>query len=142
MWENVATLSALGLSAIAVVVSIWSVRHARRSADAATESAQADTKLAALAEAEANRYVPPWRIEPSPTGKNFLLINGSLDETAYDVRITGDVMVTPERSEIGPLESVLLLDVRSFDSANHPVVTWNRPPEKGGEEKTWHGTLP
>lgn len=155
MWEDIREWAAIIIALLALVAAGWSAWYSRRSANAAnrsataseisaqaaSESAAADTKLAALAEAEANKYVPPWNLVPGGKKGKYLLVNGSDDETAYNVVITGDVVVPDPRDEIGPRESVVVVDARDFDSSEPPTVSWNRPPEKGGEPKKWKGSF-
>jgi hypothetical protein len=129
MWEHVQNLGALGLSAVATVVAVWSVRYARRSASAAIESAEASKTLAELAVEEANRYRPPWRIAGSSEKGRYRLVNDLGDEVAYNVSIGGDVApVDPFNRTIGPRESYEFIDTRTIDGSLQPVVTWNRPP--------------
>jgi len=162
MWEDIREWAAVVISIAAAFFAFRSIYYskkstraaenaaeaAKRSAEAAESSAgsaaisaEADSKLAALAEAEASKFRIPWRIDPSPSGKGFTLTNDG-DEPAFDVEIDGDVLVRNLRGTIGPRESLALIDSRSMGSAKPPVVTWSRSPEQGGERMTWTGEFP
>ncbi|MFC6473177.1 hypothetical protein ACFQQE_14840 [Glycomyces mayteni] len=140
MWGVLLDWVTFGISVVAVGVSVWSVRVARRSADAAVISAEASARMATLAEIEASRPTPPWKLEPHKPGA-VLLINTS-GEAAHRIRISGDVFPNPPKVDIGPFDSIRLEDLSGDGGDGELVVVWDRPPEAGGETVVWHGVLP
>jgi hypothetical protein len=108
--------------------------EARRSADVAE-------RQLILSEAEAAKYVPPWRLERVKDGRCQLIHDG--DEPAFDVEITGrfSIIGAPvTRGRVGPREAY---EAQSYgEPDNTVIVTWTRPPEHGGGRMEWRHPLP
>lgn len=144
-WAGVIT--SVGLSATALWVSIRSARRAdaaaERSAASSERSAAAAERQIELAEAAANQYLPPWRIEPTDDISRYLLVNDGPD-TAHNVTIEADFLVEKaEFKRIGPR------GVQQFFAAytgghEDDVVTvrWWRHPSHGGDAHEWQSPLP
>jgi hypothetical protein len=135
-WVAWATVGNTVVALASAVVATFALKVAKR-------SASADERLTALAEAEAQRYDPPWEVEPAG-GSRYLLLNDGRED-AYDVHIEGDSVirnpVPPQWDRVGQGETVEFVAATSLDQADSTVtVHWARQP--GGEEHTHRRALP
>lgn len=99
--------------------------------------------MAALAEEQAARYVPPWEIILGGDLRRLLVNNG--DKDALDVSIEGDSLIVTGPAQhhwerIGTGESVEFLAARTIDQADDmATVRWQEP---GGTRREWRSALP
>jgi hypothetical protein len=116
------------------------LKAARESAASAKRSADADERMAALAEAEANVYRPPWLLIQQRT--NSWVLKNDSTEDALDVRLSGGFARLKD-AEDG--EVILGGNARAFTAIpgggldRKLPVTWARP---NGDARTWTTPLP
>ncbi|MGH2381845.1 MAG: hypothetical protein ACRDG7_11580 [Candidatus Limnocylindria bacterium] len=118
---------------------------AERSAGAAERSAGAAERQVAMATAEADKYVTPWKLHPVDKSRYNLTNEGS--EPAYDVSLTADFIqdttrsTTPsaappqvQRALVRSGESITFISARTFGDQDDDVnVTWYREPGRSGK---------
>ncbi|QAY70002.1 hypothetical protein [Xylanimonas protaetiae] len=130
------------ISVLALGVAAWALLYSHRQAVAAERSADADERAVALAEAQAERYAPPWALQWE-NGDAYVLTNES-DEAAHDVRIDlADLQLLRgelEHAQIGPRSGMKLIVVRTWGTDDTATVTWSRTP--GGPRLEWSHPFP
>jgi hypothetical protein len=131
----VASLIVAMLALILAAASFFDGRRraveANKAADRAAAAAERQTELA---EREAEKYSPPWRLEPGPSGSAWTLTNDG-HELAAGVRVRpvheSLVLInTPNGVDIGPGSAVKF--VVSLDEAvkdERVRIMWRRPGE-------------
>jgi len=119
--------------------------EAQRAITAAEQSANAQQRLADLAEAAANKYVPPWTLQHR-AGDTYEVVNAG-DERVYDVTVSGScVNDGPKRTDyLDPKSSISFFGIHAGvgeDLDEGVTVMWRRTPESDGELHEWRNSLP
>jgi hypothetical protein len=148
---DAAALATWAGAAVALVAAAFATREARRATAAANRSATAEERSAdaaeqanLLAEEQAAKYIPRWRITRSG-GDEYHLTNGS-EETALAATITREDGSPIYRDGVNPQnlspgESLsFFAPAGLFRTDTRFLVTWRRAP--GSEPLTQHHLLP
>lgn len=141
-------LAALAISLAALAVAIYAARSANRSAHAAEDSAadarrsaDADQRMAALAEEEHNRFDVDWPVE-WVKGQMYRVTN-QCSGTVRDATVEGPmVMRVQGAGDLKQGESIRFIHAPSWQKQGDVTVSWRYPEEHGGERDSRRLSMP